>query len=365
MTIIEIVGDCVFWGGREQHILDVVRGLAKNGHKVITISRANKDIIEKFSSYGQHLVLPLRKITDFTSIRALAKVIKESHAEIIHTHSTLDTWIALLAVKLVGRGRVFLTRHIVTKVKTDLAHKWFYKSLAGLICPSQMVRNDFIEQAPWMDESKLKVVYNGVDIDKLTAKTGDEFRTELGLTAEDILVGYVGRIAEEKGIEYLIRAIAKVADSNRNIKVVIVGHGDNNYFEKLKQETVTLGINKSVNFYGFTNDVAKVMNGIDVLVLPCIWQEVFGLVLCEAMACGKVPITTVLGAQREIIEEGKTGYFIPTKDADALAHLLLKVCSNRNEMQLIGARAKQVVEHKFSLRSMVLNLEQVFSQRYN
>lgn len=351
--ILQYVGDCVFWGGREQHILDLCKGLLRQNCRVTALCRPNEQLAQRFaqSGAGQPVTLPLQGLADWRSICRLAGYIRREKVDVIHAHSTKDAWVALAAKKIARRGKVVLTRHIVLPVKQDWLHRQLYKQLDAIICPSAMVRSEFIRQTPWLSEQKSVVVYNGVDVDTLQTSQPRRLRGDLQLGEQHLLVGYVGRISPEKGVEYLLRAVKRAVGAGADLRLVIVGHGEPAYLDRLQREAASLGAR--VAFRPFTPEVADVMQSLDVLVLPCIWKEVFGLVLCEAMTCGKVVISTVTGAQREIIDDGVDGFLVPPADEGAIAALLAKAAAQPDWRAAVGRAAQEKVAQKFTQRAMI------------
>lgn len=362
LHIMQYVGDCTFWGGREQHILDLCSGLVKRGQRVTALLPPNKVLQERFSAFGhgETLILTMRGKARLQALTTLADYIKREKVDVIHAHSTKDVWFAWAASKLAGRGKCVLTRHIITPLKQDFIHKWLFKQLDKIICPSQLVRDELHKQAPWLPQSLSAAVYNGIDTERFLTSTPRSLRQLVDPDESHLLVGYVGRLGPEKGVEYLIRAVKQVFRTEQAIKLVIIGHGEQAYLEQLRTEAAELG--DAVVFLPFTTDVPDVMQSIDVLVLPCVWQEVFGLVLCEAMVCAKVVVTTTNGAQREIITDGENGLFIPSADSEALAEVLRKLLCGEIDRRAMGDKARQRVLECFSQESM---LDKLLTQYYD
>jgi len=130
---------------------------------------------------------------------------------------------------------------------------------------------------------------------------------------------FVGRLHPIKGIDYLLDALAKLLKSRSDFHLDIIGYGA--YEEEYKRLTNCLGLSDKVKFHGRKRkeEIAEFMRNCDFFVLPSVW-EAFGVVVIEAMACGKPVIATSCG-QREIINE-ETGLLVPPKDSKALAEAI-------------------------------------------
>ena len=357
-SILQIISSSA-WGGREQHVKDLTKGLKENGHNVIVITRNYPDMINHYKEVAEVVALPLRNMVDLHSIKILVDLIKRYKVDLIHTHAGRDAWIAVLATKIAGRGKVFNTRHTVSRVKNDIAHRWYYNNLEKVICVSHLVRNEFLKACSVIKPEKAVVVYNGVDTKKLIQGSGQEIRAKLA-SQDFYLIGYAGRISGEKGLEYLIEAGRYLRDKQYKVKIVIAGDGKEDYLQLLRDKISQLDMTESVVFWGFTNNIANFMNAIDIFILPCVWQEAFGLVLCEAMVCKKVVITTNSGAQAELITSGQDGFLVSPRSPKEIADIIASLIEDPNYARQIGENARAKVLSCFTLEKMIESMEKCY-----
>jgi len=358
LSILQIISSAV-WGGREQHVKDLTKGLKENGHDVRLITRPYPMMINNYAEVAEVTTLPLKNMADIYSIWSIVALIKKHKVDVIHTHAGRDAWIALLATKIAGRGKVFNTRHTVSRVKMDSIHRWYYENLEKVICVSSLVRNEFLQAAPTVKPEKAVVVYNGVDTKKLIEGSGESIRAKLNGT-EVCLIGYAGRISSEKGLEYLIEAGYYLKCKQCKFKIVIAGNGKEDYLQFLREKVEQFNLQDDVVFLGFTNNIAEFMNGIDIFVLPSVWQEAFGLVLCEAMVCKKVVVATNGGAQAELIDSGHDGFLVCPRSSQEIGVILEKLIKNPSNVKDIGENAKEKVLRCFTLEHMVISMEKCY-----
>lgn len=353
------------WGGGEIVIRNMLQALKDRGHRVLTVTRPeNQFVIEKYSQVSPVFTLPFRNTADIATIYRLAQLIDKYEIDILHTHASKGTWTAILAALLAGRGKVFFSRHTTPELeteaplKTDWLHRWFFKRLAGVLCVSELVRQAYIRYNFLINPDKVKVTYNGIDADAFIRGNGSRFRQEAGLGSEEFVIGYIGRLYKEKGVAYLIEALAILKGKGVPFKALIVGSGFTG--EELVSQVNVLGLTNQVIFYGFTPQVADAMNAIDVMVHPCIWREAFGLALCEAMVCGKPVITTDTGAQREIVQHGVSGLIVPPKSPEDIAKELEVLYNKPSLRRQIGENGRKTVLERFCLSGLSLNLEKCY-----
>jgi glycosyltransferase involved in cell wall biosynthesis len=167
------------------------------------------------------------------------------------------------------------------------------------------------------DPEKVSVIPNGVDVRRFAPIPQEEARSRLGLDSEGPMILYVGAIARTKGIEYLLRAISLLDSDLDSVRLVLVGDGE--YEHAARALADELSIAPSVEFAGKKphGEMPLWMNACDLLTLPSL-GEGFGLVLIEAMACGKPVVATACGGPEDIVTP-QTGMLIPPGDEHALA----------------------------------------------
>jgi len=236
---------------------------------------------------------------------------------------------------------------------------------ALLVANSAEMRRDFVDHlGPAM--ARIRVVYNGIDTQQFHPGLTSGFRGEMGATVDDVLIGITSRLAPDKGQETFLRAAAIVARAEPRARFVIVGddsifseNGD--YIPQLKRFVSEHDLSQRVVFAGFRSDMAGVYAGLDVLVNAA-WREAFGLVVTEAMACGKVAVGAAAGGIPEIITHGCDGFLFPPQDAQKLAEILLELVRRPELRSTIGAAARQTVVDRFSIQTMARAIEQAYTE---
>ncbi|NMA73225.1 MAG: glycosyltransferase family 4 protein [Bacteroidales bacterium] len=348
------------WAGPESHVYDLIKGLTLCGHDVCLVAR-DAEGIDKFEDICPVYKLELRKPhkVDLKYIKYLAGIIKNRRIDIIHTHGGWNSWIAIFATVLAGRGKVVNTWHGLRKVGNDPFHRWFYKKISAIISVSSRLKQDIIASS-YINPQKIHVVHNGIDIEKYNIvkfHVHDRYR----IPQNNFIVGFLGRIHPEKGLEYLIEAIESLRRKNISTTLLIVGATDDEEYRKqLTKQVEKAGISENIKFCGFAEDVSSYLNAIDVLVSPSICFESFGLVLCEAMACKKPVITTALGAQEEIVEDGVSGFIVPPGDSKAIADKIALLVSDASLCKRMGLNGQSNVQKTFSAEVMGRKTTEVF-----
>jgi glycosyltransferase involved in cell wall biosynthesis len=168
---------------------------------------------------------------------------------------------------------------------------------------------------------------------------------------------YVGRLVKQKGVEYLIRAFAKLREERDDIVLIIVGRGECR--DELVLLSKNLNIENHIYFMGFIENVSLSPYYLlcNVFVMPSITYgqaDCWGYVVNEAMCCGKPVIATdAVGAAFDMIKNGESGFIVPEKDVNALYVALKKVISDSDLEKKMGMKSKKIIEERFGYKDMV------------
>lgn len=156
-------------------------------------------------------------------------------------------------------------------------------------------------------------------------------------------VGMVGRIAEWKGQDVFIRAMAQ-AFPDRDARGVVVGaplFGEDAYSRQLRSLCTQLQVEQMIDFRGFREEVDVELKSLDVLVHTSVLPEPFGQVVVEGMAAGLPVVAAAAGGPLEIIEDGTTGLLYPPGDVQALASILRRLATDPPLRVRLGAAARE------------------------
>ena len=170
-----------------------------------------------------------------------------------------------------------------------------------------------------------RVVYPAVDLERFLPErlpSPVEARAQLGLPPERPIMGMVARLQRQKGVHVFLEAACRVAQTHPDAYFVVVGGRyplEPSFPEELERQIQQAGLEPRVHLAGQQTDIPLWMQAMDILVMPSIYPEGFGMVVIEAMALGKPVIASRSGGTVEIIEEGVDGLLVAPGDADAFA----------------------------------------------
>ena len=285
-------------------------------------------------------------INNIKRIRVLRQAIKTSDPQaVIAFTSRVNVQVLLAAIGLdlpvIISERTVPAQRSLGKIWNFL-RRWCYAKSSCLIVQSQGVLSYFSDGS----KMKMRVIPNPV---KESNGFGSGLENKKSAPAKKVLMS-MGRLAEVKGFDLLLKAFAKVAQNHRDWSLVIWGEGPQRAsLEKLRDD---LGLHDCVQFPGLTNSPAIEMGRADLFVLTSRWEG-FPNVIGEAMACG-LPVISFdcPHGPREIIRENIDGILVPHKDVKALADALHSLMGDEAERNRLSARAPEVLE-RFGLKKIM------------
>lgn len=196
-----------------------------------------------------------------------------------------------------------------------------------VLCLSDYVSNRV--RAINHDYKNIYTVYNGIDVNifkEVEESRIVKYREKYGISKNDFVYIYSGRITQEKGVLELISAFNKVSLTEKNIKLLICGNlKDNKYIKEVKKKAE---LNKNIIFTGYINysDLVYLYNVANVGVVPSIVEEGFGLIIVENMACGNPVIVSNSGGMPELVNNSVGIIFEKNNNfVDNLYHAMKKI----------------------------------------
>jgi len=297
-------------------------------------------------------------------ILQLHRMVKRYAIDLIHANSLS---VALLGGIVARINRIPILMHKRYATSYGILDRICERLLHRVILVSEATRWNFAPTA------KQTLIYNGVDLDAFQASTEEvkDLRAELLPDTSDaaILTGVVTRITPEKGIHFLVRAIAELKGrssmTGADIKLLIVGgtyfQQDVDYMSELKQEVTDLGVGDSVIFTGFLSDTRIVTSLLDIVLVPSIIPEACPRTIIEAMAVGKPVISTPLGGSKELVTRD-TGILVPPEDASAIADAIATLATDRERLKTMGEASRNRAEQLFSSQKNTALTEAVYAE---
>ncbi|MBI1977005.1 MAG: lipopolysaccharide heptosyltransferase II [Candidatus Omnitrophica bacterium] len=351
MNILQIVPEMNV-GGVERGTYDLAITLVKKGHKSVVVSNGG-ELAEKLWGSGViHYKLPVHEknlITMSRMAKEVTKIIREEKIDLVHARSRVPAWIGFWASRKAGVPLI-TTCH-------GYYSTGFFSHVMGwgkfVIAISHAMARHMVENFN-VPHARIRLIPRGVDLTEFCYR--GETAAQPGKEEKEMIIGIVGRLTPLKGHADFLRAIPRVSQQYRNLRVWVIGDAPKekqSYLTELQTLVRHLGIKDSVEFLGHRSDVTEVLRQLDLLVLATVTPEAFGRVLIEAQAVGVPVVATRVGGVVDVIEDEKTGLLVPPSDSVTMAAVILRVLQDPVLAGQLSRAARQRVEQEFSLEKMV------------
>jgi glycosyltransferase involved in cell wall biosynthesis len=297
--------------------------------------------------------------------RRLKAHLGAGNADILHIHNPFGYYLyGALAARLTGGTQVVQTLHATVMFDRNArkgAGRFAVERTKALFWAAAMLTDGLVSVCSEAEANirhrfllrgnRLFVVENGIEMARFLAVPNRQPRDE-------IVVGAVGRMSSEKNHRILIQAVALVRRNHSNVRLRLLGDGP--LEPKLKKLVRNLGLDDIVQFFGFSNDVAGFMGGLDIFALPSN-SEALPLSLLEAIASGLPVVATAVGGVPRILQNTGCGWLCPAENPGALAQAIESAIASPNLMDR-GERARQLVAERYAVERMAHDYERLYQR---
>ena len=287
---------------------------------------ARMQLKENFNELGVTIRCPDRDDKKFYVVSQIARWLIEDEIDILHTHSYKPNIYGRLAGLLCRPRGIKLIAHY----HNYYDNKWqeddsmIYEQLLAhqtdrfLACSGSVAEH--VASRVGIESGRIEVLLNGIDLRRFTVtQSRSAVKAELDLPESCKLVGVVGRLCRQKAQDVFLEAAAKLAETYPDVLFLLAGAPDEpEMLLQLKAQAESLGIGHKVRFLGYLEDITKIYNILDILVMPSRWEG-FGLALVEAMAMGLPIVATDVGGIPEVVVPNESALIVQPENAKSIA----------------------------------------------
>lgn len=335
----------------------------ENYENVLIVSQDYENKLDKFKDvvndiYIVNMTREIRLKQDIKATLQIRKLLKKIKPDILYLHSS----------KAGAYGRIAMLFNRKVKILYN-AHGWYFnadmstkkkkviilieKILAlranKIINISKSEYNSALKYkiAP---ERKMCVIENGIDFTKFEGcdKYREETRKKYNIGDNEIVIGVVGRLSEQKDPMTTIKAFNEVYKENKNVRLMYVGSGEleNEVMEYAKENN----LQHLVTITGWVNDTEKYIPAFDIAILPSKWEG-FGLAIIEYMACKKPIVASNVGGIADIIKDNENGFLIEKENYNRLTQKVIEILNNKEEANSFIKNNNAVI-YKYNIKNV-------------
>ncbi len=355
-------------GGAARHVVDLCCGLHDKGidvHLVYSLNRMDPILdegLKKLAKLSVKLVsIPMiRKpgLLDFSSYLKIRQYARDNGPfDIVHGHSSKGGALARLLIGVGIKAKVYSAHAFVTM---DTSLSWFesflysraeriFAHVGNAVIVTSHSEKTHAENSLRIPSHKTFLIPNGIDKSvKKTSNCRHDFRYAWGVSDNEVLIGTVTRLVEQKAPHVLLGAFAEVVKRVSNVRLVMVGDGP--LRQQLMEDAEKLGLASLVVWPGYINH-ENLMEVFDIFALSSSYEG-FPYVLLDALFNGLPLVSTQVGGADMVITPGKNGFIAPCNDVEQMGKFLSTLSCDDNLRNEMG-RASLAKSKKFSSQEMV------------
>ncbi len=298
---------------------------------------------------------------DISALQKLTDVANRTKPDIIHIHSRrgADIWGAITA-KLTGIPAI-CTRRVDNPESSWARYK--YRQFNAVVSISQGVA-DVVRQH-CNNEQLTPIIHSAVDLSEYAYSANRSWLNQhFNIPDDHAVIANFAQLIKRKGQAEIIRAVNEIVKQNKNVTCLLFGKGK--LAAEYQQLIDTYALNKHIKLCGFTNEVARILPCIDIVLHPA-HAEGLGVILLQAGACKRAVIASPSGGIPEIIKHNHTGLMVDAGSSTELAQATLGLLANHEHQKQLGAQLYKHVTDHFSINAMAtqyLALYQRVSGKY-
>jgi glycosyltransferase involved in cell wall biosynthesis len=320
----------------------------------VTVLGVSRPIVERIAqarpSASASVVDPPRSGHDLRSLIEHLRLVRELAPDIVHANlaSPWSCQYALAAAALARRPHIVAVYQLAVPPLSERqrrAKQLTARAVDRHVGVGHRTSRE-IEKLVGLPRGSVHTIHNGVP---------EESEQPAPERRRPRLVGTIGRVEPQKGVDVLIRAFAEIEDAT----LLVVGDGSER--GRLEELARDLGVSERVEWKGWSDDARGYLPSLDVFVLPS-RNEGFPLALLEALLAGTAVVASDVGSVAEAVQDGVTGLLVPPDDHEALTQALRRLLADEALGRRLGEQGRQAVRTRFTADHMARAFESLYAE---
>ena len=344
-------------GGAEKIVYQLATGMRERGAKICVASSGGCYVERlKTENISHYQIKDLECKNPFVMIQTflrLHQIVKCEKTDIVHTHHRMAAVYARILRLFHPKLKLIYTAHNVFYDK-----KYLTKAAldgASVVAVGNSVKKNLTDFFN-IDPKKITMIYNAV-VPEITEKQYQNQTLEVWKKQGFSLVGIIGRLSEQKGVDIFLRVIAGLKRKDSSIRGVIIGDGE--LKEELFRLTHELGIEQEVLFLGYQEHIATLISQLDLIVMPSRWEG-FPLLPLEVFAGKKTIVGSDIGGINEIVRNGESGRLIMKDNVQLFTAAVFELLSDNGMRQRLGENGFEYYRRYFSYQKFIEQYFQLY-----
>jgi len=360
----------VEFGGLEVVVKGLIEHLDHEAFDIMPIiftanRQKERTLVSELQKSGRrycNIVVDSERIKYMNPIRNLMQVyslFRKYQFDVIHTHGYRADVLGFMAARPLRVPLVTTCHGFIPNDKKLMFYnsidKFILKHFNRVIAVSNDIAANLITSG--VKEKNISVIPNAVNLshdEKWIYERRCSTRASMGWSDNQFVLGYVGRLSEEKGLRFLVEALSDLVKSGLPVRLAIIGEGQQR--EALNLMVREHGLQSAVKFLGFQRNTHEWLPAFDVFTLPSL-MEGTPMAMLEAMLCGVPVVASAVGGIPDVIQQGNNGILVRPGSAKDISEAISLLYKNRILRHRIGAAARVTVRTKYSAKDWINKIE--------
>lgn len=339
------------WGGNEQQLIDLIPELEKIEVSNIVFGVEGSPLERECRKRNIPFVeCKEKKLNKFSNYKFLKQLVKEQSPDAIHLHTSDSLTVYTISDLLYNlkTPTVFSKKGMGGSSSFLSKFKYNYKNVSAVICVSERVKKDFSTILSEKNKSKLKVIYDGISIDRIKEPTHNLVE-KLGINKEKQIIGNIANHVKAKDLPILIEAMNELVNlhQEKNVHLIQIGSFNEKITPELKNRIRQYKLTDYITLAGFVEDASSFISQFDIYVMSS-EREGLPLTIYEAFY-KKIPVvSTKAGGTPEVITDEENGLLADVKDYKMLAEKVKFLLSNQELKDMFSQNSYRLLTENYT-----------------
>lgn len=305
-------------------------------------------------------------IKDIRSIIEIYLILNNIRPDIVYTHSSKAGGLGRIPAKLVGARNIYNPHGWAFDMDISKIKKKLYiyiEKLLGYLTDHIVAISRYEEKVAIVnkiiEEKKIIVIENGIDLE--VNKSKNNILNKIGWKTNDIIIGMVARISEQKSPKTFVEIAKKLTERYNRVKFILVGDGDQR--DEIEYIIEKNGLKDRFYITGWVDNALEYIEIFNVAILTSKWEG-FGLVIPEYMACKKPIVASNVGGIANIIDHEVDGYLVSDLEINKFVNYISILIEDEVIRNRIVENGFEKVKNKYDFKRVVIEHEKLFKQLY-
>jgi len=306
---------------------------------------------------------PVSWLWNVRSVLRMARLIEERNVDAVFSNSSAS-FSGALAAKTKRIPHIWAVHEILGGKQPQLSFLLGQRTLIRLIqsLSCRIVVSSRATGKCFGENAKVRLVYSGVDLPSGDPSNSKVIRTKFNISEDDVVLGMVGRICDEKGQREMIQALGLLRKDHPRLKLLLAGRvKDKSYFSILQKLIERENLGDCVIFTGFQKDIISLLEALDCLIVAS-KMESFGRTIIEAMSVHTPVIAVRSGGIPEIINPNENGLLLESREPEELKKAIVSFFHDRAAFQRAADEGVATVKKRFLLKHQISGTESVLEE---